>query len=88
MKIHNADIRLITDDILYFEEINDGITYELEKFIQELKKFIDIGSRRVICRDDAGNYDEMIFEFGDFYRFEVLRDNDSIIKIIKSYLER
>lgn len=86
MKINNADIRLITDKIIYLEEIGEGITYDIDKFVSELKRFIDPTGRRIICRDDMGHCDELqLDQDGQFYRFIPLPDDDPVIYRINSY---
>lgn len=86
MKIYNADIRLITEDLIYFEEMDEGITYDPDSLIRELKKITLIKNRRVICRDDSGNCDELILDTdGQFERFQPLPDDDPVIYRINSY---
>lgn len=87
MKILGAKIRLITDTILYFDEIGIGIGYNVDDFIRDLKKEYGVYNRRVICRDINGHYDEIVLRNGMFHHFQPLANGDEIIDTIKTYFE-
>lgn len=87
MKITGAKIRLITDNIIYFDEIGMGIAYVVDDVIRDLKRHYGINQRRIICRDLWGHYDELVIKNGAFYCFNSLEDDDSIISEINEYME-
>ena len=87
MKIRGIKIRLVTDEILYFDEIGMGIAGGIDDLIRDIKKQYGIYDRRLICRDPWGHYDELVLKNGMFYCFNSLEDDDLIIQDINTYLE-
>lgn len=86
MKIRNAEIRLVTDDILFFEEKGHGICHDIDAFVRDLKRQYGINNRRVICRDKNGHCDELIFKLNMFHCFAALDYDDPILVKIRTYL--
>lgn len=87
MKVLGHEIKIITDDLIYIEDRDEGktITNSVNEIVVELIKKIGVHGRKIYYKDTSKKIDQIIIRDKKFFAFKT-GTGDPNVKIIKENL--